>query len=137
MKMETVLAALLGFVVGQIVKFFFEPVYRLREAIGQVDYVLGFYADVYANPTERRTYPVEARDALRRAAYDLRAKAAAVPGLPAFSLIRLTPSEKSILGASSNLIGLSNNLAGPQTDQKFNEQRQREIVKALRLREWS
>jgi hypothetical protein len=46
------LAVLLGFVIGQVVKFFFEPVYRLREVIGRVDYVLGFYSSVYMNPGE-------------------------------------------------------------------------------------
>lgn len=129
--------ALIGFVVGQIVKFFFEPIYRLREAIGQVDYILGFYADVYMNPGDRISYPQEAQEALRRAAIELRTKAAAVPGLLFFSKIRLIPNESSIREASGNLTGLSNNLSGPQTRRSFNEQRRREIIKALGLREWS
>jgi hypothetical protein len=134
--MEALLGVLLGFVVGQTVKFFFEPVYRLREAIGQVDYVLGYYAEVYMNPRARISYPAEARDALRRAAFELRVKAAAVPGLRFFSKIRLTPSERLLIEASRNLIGLSNNLSGHQTERQYNEQRYNQIIQALGLHEW-
>jgi len=89
------------------------------------------------NPGPRREYPVESGDALRHAAFDLRAKSAAVPGLIFFPTIRLVPAERSILQASENLIGLSNSLFGGDDYRKTNEERRLAIIAALRLHVWT
>ena len=139
--MNAVLGALLGFVIGQIVKFVFEPVYRLREWVGRVDFLLGYYSNVYMNPRGlAEGYSAEAQKELRTVAFELRAKAAAVVWLPFFSAIKLTPSESAIYEASKELTGLSNSLrelTEIDLTAASNKNRRDRIVKVLGLRDWT
>jgi hypothetical protein len=89
------------------------------------------------NPGSRSEYPTEAHDGLRRAAFDLRAKATAVPCYRFFSWIRMIPSDSAVNEVTINLTGLSNNLDAPEglLDEwrAFNEKRRQKIMTALGL----
>jgi hypothetical protein len=136
--MDALLGALLGFVIGQVVKFIVEPVHKLRDTIGRADFLLGYYSDVYTNPRgSSEAHPTEAQERLRTVAFELREKAAALIRLDLFAKLKLTPDEKSIYKASWDFIELSNSLQCPApllpSYRESNRERRDGIVQALGL----
>lgn len=99
----TVLSGTLVLVIGQLIKsFFIEPIIELHKLIGEIDYSLHFYADLYANPGVAKSELMdEAKNTIRQQASQLRAKAYA---------IRLFWLRKNVIEASDVLTRLSNSI---------------------------
>lgn len=131
----TICGSVVVLVAGQVViRFFIDPIIKLREMIGDIADTIIFYASIYANPGVASDEDSdEASDALRQKASLLRARANAVPLYRLFSFFRIVPNQKAIAKASRNLIGLSNSVH--QGDAMENHDRQDQIRKALCLPE--
>ena len=117
----TVFGGILVLTAGQVlVRFFIEPIHELRKLIGEIDFSLTFFANLYANPAtdglpvdERRR---SASDTLRQQASQLRAGVRAIPcyDLLQTQMPRFLAKREHLKKASENLIGLSNGLVVPQ-----------------------
>jgi|SRR5579862_682914 len=98
-------------VMGQLLaKFFIEPLYELRKAVGGVRFNLAFHAPAILTPIGRSQEDSDkAREALMKSSCDLIAD---LHGIPAYGITRLLalgvlPSRKAIEDAAVQLRGLS------------------------------
>lgn len=124
-----------------LIGIYLEPAIKTRQTMGEIDFALFFYADIYSNPPpkdlipERRKRMEEASTELRLLASRLRAQANGIPlYVPASFLCRL-PSRNDIDTASRDLIGLSNSIFTP-FDPAENTARRNQIQRLLALNVW-
>src|SRR5258707_6752233 len=108
----TAFFAVLVFVVGQLLqRFFLEPIQEQRKTIGEIAFCLLFYANVMdmgARENQRLVKieePIESVKTLRGLASRLRATLWTVPFYKSFARLRIVPDEKSIMSASTGLVG--------------------------------
>ncbi len=108
----TIIGGVIIYVVGQIIsRFFIEPIHIQKKIIGEIDDVLGFYANVYCNPGIPQKEKInEASNRFRQLATLLKSKAYLIPWYNLFAKIRIVLKSDSIKEASEELIGLSNSM---------------------------
>ncbi len=96
----TALAAVLVFVIGQIiVRIFIEPLQEQRGVIGRIAHALIFYHGISKDaPGDRptREQVAAAQTALRGLAADLRSTLTCLPWYRGFSIVRLAYSQKTV-----------------------------------------
>ena len=152
----TIFSGVSVFVVGQfIVKALIEPYRDLAKVIGEIAFVLIFYANVYTKPgipelenasvtpsaepdesISRRTKQLDdVQVAFRKLASDLMARRHAIPVYVLWETFRLVPKRSDILAASRSLIRISNNMfnSGYEPAEQ-NKQDRREIERCFGLR---
>jgi len=141
--METssvIISGVTVFLLGEVfVRFFLGPLHKLKEIKGEIASILLFYANNYGQQYQKIAPILEeegaderiidervagakkwnddlsrASDETRAAAAKLIAVAEGIPFYKILAMIKIVPSKKSILGAKSNLIGLSNSFAPNQ-----------------------
>lgn len=103
----TIAGGVVVLVVGQLlIRFFIEPIHDQAKVIGEIAYVLMFYADIYANPGALTAPELQrvAADALRRSASQLMATSHPIRAYGLWALLRLTPSFRGVLQATHDLI---------------------------------
>lgn len=124
----TALAAITVFVLGEIVvKWFIEPIQNQRKMIGEVAYVLKFYANYDAEVTSKDLLR-EGRIKIRTLSGELDKSLVLIPCYRLLSFIGIIPKRETVLAVGTQLIGISNSLGtGP-----FGERRA-EIVKLLKI----
>ena len=129
----TIIGGVLIFVIGQVfLKFFIEPIHKLRAQIGRITDSLIYYANVYFNPGMSKLDDAkEASSELRKLGSELMAKRSVVPCYRFWSLLRVVPKLSDISRAHHSLIGLSNGLS--PGDAHDNRKCVEEIKAALRL----
>ncbi len=131
----TILGGVIVLVMGQfLLRFFIKPIHEQAKAIGEVVYVLLFYADLYANPGAVPVFELQrpAADALRRSASQLMATSHPVRAYGLWAWLGLAPPLRGVLQATHDLIFLSNSVF--RGDPAENEAAVMNIVKSLRLR---
>lgn len=125
-----------------ITRGFAEAAIETRRVIGQVQYALRFYADLYMNPgTSGRAEIPERQERMKAASQELRRLASELParayGVPAYTLLRclfLLPRIADVEAASAKLMGLSNSVF--HGEHRENEETRKGIQKDLGLRVW-
>jgi len=130
------------YVLGQLLsKFFIDPLYELRKAIGQVRFNLSFHSPTISTPIGRSTEASDAaRDALRQSSSDLIAKLESVPLYLAVRLLSFGtfPPRKDIEAAAVHLRALSTYVheggAKANEDLDHIHKRIEKIKQGLRLR---
>ena len=117
----TVLSGVITFVVGQlVVKLVLDPVHDLKKTIGQISYTFVERANVIDNPGALpKEVMDETLDSLRKLSSHLHAHLYLVPAYDVTCRVFRLPSKEKLLAASTNLIGLSNNVY--RTDDKVYE----------------
>jgi hypothetical protein len=124
----TALFAVIVYVAGQFVhKFFLEPIQEQRRLIGEVAFVIVFYANIdreLSTPEER----AEAKKVIRKLASQFRATLWTIPLYRLFAFLRFVPKRDAVMKASSGLIGFSNSLG-----QVHSVDSREAIAKALNL----
>lgn len=136
------LSAVFVYVVGQLLsKFFIEPLYELRKAIGEVRFVLEYHRATIHTPAGRTQSKSDmARDSLMKCSSDLISKLHAVPKYNMARAVALCglPGRLQIEQAAVQLRGLSTYLH--DTEDKANSyieiinKRVTRIMKLLRLK---
>ena len=108
----TVLSGVITFVVGQlVVKLVLDPVHDLKKTIGQISYTFVERANVIDNPGALpKEVMDETLDSLRKLSSHLHAHLYLVPAYDVTCRVFRLPSKEKLLAASTNLIGLSNNV---------------------------
>jgi len=124
----TALAAIVVFVIGEIVgKWLIEPIQNQRKMIGEVAFVLKFYANYDAEITSKDLLK-EGMIKIRCLSGELDKSLVLIPCYRLLSLFRVIPKRETILAVGSLLIGISNSLGtGP-----FGESRAK-ITKLLKI----
>jgi hypothetical protein len=120
--MQTVLAGVLVFVVGQAIqRFLLEPIQEQRRVIGDIASAILLYGNIGPLPPDvppeslaLAATPAEATIALRTLAARLRATIWTIPLYGAWSGARVVHSRATILDASQQLVGWSNSLHSGQ-----------------------
>lgn len=117
MNFGEVIAGVLVFLLGQFVlKLVLEPVVGVRKVLATTRTTFDYYADIWANPPPPATpagpRQLEASQALRKAAGELRVAPVSVLGYRLIRRLFGLPSESQLNGAARGLIGLSNELFG-------------------------
>ena len=129
----TVLSGVSVFVIGQlIVKLAIEPIHEYRKLCGEIADALIFYANVsvrYTNTGMPKELQEEAQRTYRRLAGQLYARAHVIRLYPVWSLVGLAPRRKDLAKASSNLIGLSNNVFDLSVDASRAKSEYRDDIK--------
>jgi hypothetical protein len=143
---SVILSGVAVFIIGEIfVKFFLGPLHKLKEIKGEIASILLFHANNYGQQYQKISSALERgpeekylddriidarvdgakrwNEDLSKAADETRAVAAklvcvaeGIPFFEALSRLGLVPSQKSVIEAKSNLIGLSNSFAPDQFD---------------------
>lgn len=139
----TLAGAVILFVFNQwIQRFYFEPLHEQRKVIGEVDYLLMFWAPQFTNPSqwdalssEQRSYREKGSEALRDVACGLVATTNAVG---AYWLATRSPSRAETREAARCLIGIANSMdpetgSGRETGKENKDDAQR-VRKLLRLK---
>ncbi len=131
----TVAGGVIVLVIGQLtLRFFIEPIHDQAKAIGEIVYVLMFYADLYANPgavTAPESQRVAA-DALRKTASQLMAASHRIRAYGLWAWLRFAPPFRGVLEATRDLIFLSNSVF--HGDPAENQAARMNIARSLRLR---
>jgi hypothetical protein len=124
----TAFAVIVVFVIGEIVgKWLIEPIQNQRKMIGEVAYVLKFYANYDAEITSKDLL-MEGMIKIRCLSGELDKSLVLIPCYRLLSLFRVIPKRETILAVGSLLIGTSNSLGtGP-----FGEGRAK-ITKLLKI----
>ena len=129
----TVLSGVSVFVIGQLlVKFAIEPIHDYRKLCGEIADALIFYANVSARYTDTgmsKEMLDEAQCTYRRLAGQLYARAHVIRLYPIWSFVRLVPRRKDLAKASSNLIGLSNNVFDLSNDASKDKGKYRDDIR--------
>jgi hypothetical protein len=114
-----------------LAKKLIEPVFGLRELIGEIAYSMNYYANIYSNPGMSPNHQ-KVSTILRQLASKLVSKLYLVkyPSVPA--TFGLTPSIQDTVTASRELIGISNMLFSAQNVQAIYKSSE-EIKKRLRI----
>src|SRR2546427_7286581 len=130
----TVAGGVFVLALGQlVVRFVVEPLHEQAKAIGEVVYVLIFYADLYANPGGVITPAHQAAvDALRKSASQLMATSHGVRAYWLWACLRMAPPFGHMLEATRSLIFLSNSVY--RGDRAENRTARTRSIKSLRLR---
>ena len=116
-------------------RIYVEPGIDLRRVIGEIDYALYFYADIYTNPGKSKTeYMQEAHEALRRLASELVSRANAIIHYGLARCFCMLPSSGNVQEASKELRFLSNSIF--QGDASENKKARNNIQKLLGLKAW-
>ena len=126
-----VLSGVVVYTAGQyFLKCILEPIFELRKAVARINYLIVYYANKMYTPSEESAY---VRDELRASASRL----LELMHLPAwYELSRHLfgmPSERQLLNAIPQIIGLSNSV-GQRTPYDPKNERISEIRKLLKLR---
>lgn len=125
--MQALLSALIGFILGQIVKFFIEPIHEQRKLIGSILETLTFYQNCIFYPgsvdddiTEEDINSMPANQSIKKRAEaedTLRKHASAIVSLTYatslywfWELLRLVRPKESLKKAHDHLIFLSNSV---------------------------
>ncbi len=131
----TVTGGVIVLVIGQFaLRFFIEPIHDQAKAIGEIVYVLIFYADLYANPGAVVAPESQrvAADALRKSASQLMAASHGIRAYGVWAWLRFAPPFRAVLEATRDLIFLSN--AVFKGDPAENKAARVNIARSLRLR---
>jgi len=133
----TIFGGVVVIVGGQIIiKFFIEPIHDQFRLIGEIDFSLIFYANLYLNPgpgqtaeeTEKRD---QASQKLRQQSSQLRARTRAIQLHGLWEFLRLVLKRTDVMKASYLLMLLSH--FPHQDDALKNHERQKEIQKLLKI----
>ena len=136
------LPVVIAILIHGLTRVYLDPAIETRHVIGEIDFALFFYADIYMNPGkgERKELPErlermdEASNELRRLSGQLRARAHSVPLYrPAMFLCRL-PKRDEVEEASKELIFLANSISHGDRDE--NKKARNQIQKLLCLKVW-
>lgn len=130
---STICGGVILLVIGQlIIRFLLDPLSDLRKLIGEISDNLIYFANIYMNPgISGVELENVAQHELRKKASLLRAKSNALPLYNFFYFLRLVPSKKNIIVASTNLIGLSNSIH--QGNPNINDERANAIFDAFKI----
>jgi hypothetical protein len=130
---ETIVAAVLGFILGQVLSgFVLDPLQDWRKFRGEVAYALIYYANVTFREESRSEDDVqEASKRLRDLVSQAWQRAFSIPLYSMWAFFKIVPSRKRLQEASSGLIGLSNSLG--RDSHHLREGYRKEIREALRL----
>ncbi|MCI0439378.1 MAG: hypothetical protein L0177_09635 [Chloroflexi bacterium] len=113
----TAFGGILVITIGQLtIKLLIEPIHELRELIGEIDFALIYYSNVYTSPvtsfndldSEHGKRAIEASKTFREQAGKLRAKARQITWYRLPRLLNWVPPRSDIFEASNGLIGISN-----------------------------
>jgi hypothetical protein len=116
---QTVLLGTSVFVLGQLAqRFIIEPIHEQRKAIGEISNALLFYGNIaHAGANTGRDFtihypdePHEASRTIRALAARLRSTLWTIPAYGLWAALGIIPRRRSILEASTHLIGWSNSL---------------------------
>lgn len=129
----TIIGGVIVYFLGHLfVAIFVEPIHRLRSLIGEIADSLIFYANVYCNPgLVAQNESDEAREALRRQASQLRARAYAVSWYSLWERMKVVRKKTEITKASAELIGLSNSIHGGEGVSATENSKKRDMVEKL------
>jgi hypothetical protein len=126
----TVALGFVVFVFGQIAqRFFIEPIQEQRRVIGEVAYVVLYYANVSGLGKPERQQ--EASKKLRELAGELRSTLWTVPWYRFFQYLRLVEKRENVISASAGLVGWSNSLG--LRDGTIAARHMLDVAKALNL----
>jgi hypothetical protein len=114
----TVFSGVLTFVLGQlIIKLLVDPVNDFRRTVADIALVLIEYANVYANPgVAGSEVEKKVSEELRRLSSRLNAQMYLIPCYRIIAKIFGLPSRDKVVGAASDLIGLSNGVFKSASD---------------------
>ena len=136
------LPVVIAILIHGLTRVYLDPAIETRHVIGEIDFSLFFYANIYMNPGkgERKELPErlgrmdEASNELRRLSCQLRARAHSVPlYTPAMFLCRL-PKKDNVEEASKELVFLANSIS--QGDRHENDKARKRIQELLCLKDW-
>ena len=110
----TIFAGVSIFVIGQILlKMILEPIQELKKAIGDIEYNLVEYAQVYANPKPPdHEHQTEMSRRMRALASNLNARMCVVPAYDKIGALFGLPMQQNVVLARRELIALSNGFDG-------------------------
>ena len=127
----TTLVGVSVFVLGKVIFYYFiDPINKLRLTIGEIAYILSFYADVITNPgTCTRGKGQDVQDILRKKASKLISNAYLIKWYKLFSLLKIIPKFKDLLDAYHGLIFLSNSIirGDPEKNYKMLEKIKKDL----------
>ena len=133
----TVVSGVMVFVLGQIfVKFILEPIQEFDRLVGQIGYLLIYYANIYskmdvADATELK----EVSETFRQHASELFLLTHMIPRYALWAKLRLLPPLQNAHTAGSDLIGLSYGVYDMSSRGfEANEKRRRRIEEMLDLK---
>jgi hypothetical protein len=124
----TALAAIIVFVIGQIVvKLFIEPMQEQRKTIGEIVHALKYYKNYDSNVTTHERIQ-EGMFKFRSLASELDRSLVLIPCYRLLSIFKLVPRKKRVLAAGTQLVGIANSLGfGDFTKMRNN------IIRELRI----
>lgn len=132
----TVVSGVLVFILGQLfIEFILKPIQEFKDIRAKISWALVYYANIYSNPNRRGEKSEEydiASVKLRMLAADLEAFVIRKP-----KLLNVFYSDKKILEARAEMIGLSNSVYDSSSSCRFYEvleQRRNTIIDNLNLR---
>lgn len=114
----TILSGVIVFILGQLVlKLLIEPIQEFRKTVADIAHALIEYANIYANPGGvSHESEKKASEELRKLSSRLNAQMYLIPFYQIIAkLFRLPPRDK-LVGAASDLIGLSNGVFKSASD---------------------
>lgn len=108
----TVFGGIVVFVAGQLIaKFFIEPIHEQRRLVGEIEYSLIFYANLYSNPGLGKPEEMDkASDMLRQQGSQLLARTRAITWYGVWQFFNIVPKHADVRDAAASLIGLSNSI---------------------------
>jgi len=132
----TVLSGVLTYVIGQIIlKIIIEPVQDMKKTIGQISHSLIEHANVIQNPgvpSEETMHKTSQH--LRMLSSQIQAHLYLVPKYKFTAFIFRLPSQKQVLEAAKNLIGLSNSVfRASENTHEYNSKRVEKICDSLSI----
>ncbi|OUL18760.1 hypothetical protein BV372_33980 [Nostoc sp. T09] len=117
----TIISGATVFILGQLaLKLLIEPIQEFRKTIADIAYALIEYANIYANPgVAGNEVEKQASKELRKLSSRLNAQIYLIPLYALTSQVFRLPSTDKLVGAATDLIGLSNGVFKSPTDLVF------------------
>lgn len=114
----TILSGVIVFILGQLVlKLLIEPIQEFRKTVADIAHALIGYANIYANPGGvNNESEKKASEELRKLSSRLNAQMYLIPFYQIIAKIFRLPPKDKLVGAASDLIGLSNGVFKSSSD---------------------
>lgn len=114
----TILSGVIVFILGQLaLKLLIEPIQEFRKTVADIAHALIEYANIYANPgVVGNESEKKASEELRKLSSRLNAQMYLIPFYQIIAKIFGLPPRDKLVGAASDLIGLSNDVFKSSSD---------------------